>query len=181
MRPGQLSHPQATRPLGTLCPDVIRSVKSPPFEAAFSLGKKGPRSGNPPAVQSLRPHVLRQPFTVSSCLFQRTAGPSSTRSTSCRVTRRGGKRAPGRRRWTSGPASTRRCTRRTSTSTIGTTREPPPSGARVGPRNHTPAGSQPPGPLPTDASGHLDTGVHLPPHCLLGLNQVLGEALSPQS
>lgn len=52
-------------------------------------------------------------------LFQSPAGPSSTRCTSCRATRRGGRRGPGKRRWTSGRASTRCCTRRTSTSTTG--------------------------------------------------------------
>lgn len=52
-------------------------------------------------------------------LFQSPAGPSSTRCTSCRATRRAGERGPGKRRWTSGRASTRCYTRRTNTSTTG--------------------------------------------------------------
>lgn len=56
-------------------------------------------------------------------LFQSPAGPSSTRFTSCKVTQKDGKRGPGRRRSTSGPASTRCSTPRTSTSTTGAARE----------------------------------------------------------
>ncbi|XP_045858959.1 GDP-fucose protein O-fucosyltransferase 2 isoform X2 [Meles meles] len=50
---------------------------------------------------------------------QSPAGPSSTRCTSCRATRRAGERGPGKRRWTSGRASTRYYTRQTNTSTTG--------------------------------------------------------------
>ena len=60
------------------------------------------------------------PRSYLSCLLQSLAGPSSTRSMSCKATQKAGRRGPGRRRLTAGPASSRRCTLRTSTSITGT-------------------------------------------------------------
>lgn len=59
--------------------------------------------------------------TVGPCLLQSPAGPSSTRSMSCKVMQRAGRRGPGRRRSTAGPALSHPFTRRTSTSITGTT------------------------------------------------------------
>lgn len=70
---------------------------------------------------SLSPDNLgSRPRSHLSCLLQSLVGPSSTRSTSCKATRKAGRRGPGRRRLTAGPASSRRCTLRTSTSITGT-------------------------------------------------------------
>ena len=60
------------------------------------------------------------PRSHLSCLLQSLAGPSSTRSMSCKATQKAGRRGPGRRRLTDGPALSRRCTLRTSTSITGT-------------------------------------------------------------
>lgn len=139
-RRGPRAHPGAVRGQGSVGPRGASGLDVPTLAAL--LPRQTPMCRGPCSIVSLVTSSLQSclgrqccsvqgdslspddlgsgPRSHLSCLLQSLVGPSSTRSTSCKATRKAGRRGPGRRRLTAGPASSRRCTLRTSTSITGT-------------------------------------------------------------